>query len=95
MLRSKLSHYLDLVRRGQTIEVLDRTTPIARLVPIERTEDEDTDHVPAWLRKLEAQGIVRIGPMKGVPEIHEWIRNAKPGHTGCVEDLLEDRRNGR
>jgi prevent-host-death family protein len=34
-LKSRLSEYLRRVRRGQTIVVLDRRTPIARLVPYE------------------------------------------------------------
>ncbi|MGH7149772.1 MAG: type II toxin-antitoxin system Phd/YefM family antitoxin [Planctomycetota bacterium] len=34
-LKSRLSEYLRRVRRGQTIVVVDRRTPIARLVPYE------------------------------------------------------------
>jgi prevent-host-death family protein len=33
-LKSRLSAYLRRVRRGQTITVLDRETPIARLEPV-------------------------------------------------------------
>jgi len=35
-LKARLSAYLDAVRRGETVIVLDRKTPVARLVPIER-----------------------------------------------------------
>ncbi|MEI6667984.1 MAG: type II toxin-antitoxin system prevent-host-death family antitoxin [Acidobacteriota bacterium] len=34
-LKSKLSEYLRKVRRGHSLTVLDRETPIARLVPYE------------------------------------------------------------
>ena len=34
-LKAKLSSYLNAVRRGQTVTVLDRRTPIARVVPLE------------------------------------------------------------
>ncbi len=34
-LKSRLSEHLRRVRRGQTITVLDRETPIARIVPYE------------------------------------------------------------
>lgn len=34
-LKARLSGYLAEVRRGQTVEVCDRQTPIARIVPIE------------------------------------------------------------
>jgi len=33
-LKSRLSEYLRRVRRGQTITVLDRDTPVARLEPV-------------------------------------------------------------
>jgi prevent-host-death family protein len=37
-LKSRLSEYLRAVRRGETIAVLDRDTPVARIVPVpERT----------------------------------------------------------
>ena len=32
-LKSHLSEYLRVVRRGETISVLDRETPVARIVP--------------------------------------------------------------
>jgi antitoxin (DNA-binding transcriptional repressor) of toxin-antitoxin stability system len=34
-LKSRLSEHLRLVRRGQSLTVLDRETPIARVVPVE------------------------------------------------------------
>jgi prevent-host-death family protein len=33
-LKARLSEYLRLVRRGQTIAVLDRQTPVAHIVPV-------------------------------------------------------------
>ena len=33
-LKSRLSEYLRAVRRGETITVLDRETPVARIVPV-------------------------------------------------------------
>jgi prevent-host-death family protein len=38
-LKAKLSAYLRNVRNGETVLVVDRTTPIAKLMPIE-AEDE-------------------------------------------------------
>ena len=34
-LKARLSEYLRAVRRGETIAVLDRETPIARIVPVQ------------------------------------------------------------
>jgi prevent-host-death family protein len=35
-LKSRLSEYLRAVRRGETIAVLDRQTPVAQIVPVPR-----------------------------------------------------------
>ena len=39
-LKAKLSSYLSEVRRGGTVIVYDRSTPIARLVPFEEEPDD-------------------------------------------------------
>lgn len=39
-LKAKLSAYLRNARNGETVLVVDRTTPIAKLTPIEQPEDE-------------------------------------------------------
>jgi antitoxin (DNA-binding transcriptional repressor) of toxin-antitoxin stability system len=36
-LKARLSEYLHAVRRGRTVTVLDRGTPVARLVPVAQT----------------------------------------------------------
>jgi len=41
-LKARLSEYLRAVRRGETIAVLDRETPIAQIVPV---RDRATLHV--------------------------------------------------
>ena len=38
-LKAHLSAYLNAVRRGETVTVLDRKTPIARIVPLDDEED--------------------------------------------------------
>jgi len=38
-LKSELSRHLRDVRRGEALTVLDRTTPVARLVPMDAGED--------------------------------------------------------
>lgn len=53
-LRGKLSEYLRLVKRGETIEVLERSVPIARIHPV------DPSAIPAGshLERLVRDGIV-------------------------------------
>ncbi len=37
-LKARLSEHLRAVKRGRTLTVLDRDTPVAQLVPIERAD---------------------------------------------------------
>jgi prevent-host-death family protein len=92
-LRTHLSRFLDAVRHGETIEIRDRSVPIARLVPVEPTSKGDGRRKDPWIERLRRSGVARIGPMKGVPEI---LRKRPPGpeKTGAVEALLEERRSG-
>lgn len=56
-LKNRLSHYLRLVRRGQSILVRDRQVVIARIEPAGGTGREGDE----GLRDLEARGILRRG----------------------------------
>jgi prevent-host-death family protein len=52
-LKNQLSRYLRLVKRGECIEILERNTPIARLVGVQEP--------PSWdshLERLRRDGIV-------------------------------------
>jgi prevent-host-death family protein len=56
-LKAKLSAYLADVRRGKTVTVYDRNTPIARLVPINGDNDDlvilDETSPPADLKRIK------------------------------------------
>ena len=53
-LKANLSRYLREVRRGGEVEVLDRGTPVARLVPPASSQDDDR-------QRLIAAGVLRPG----------------------------------
>ncbi len=55
-LKARLSSYLAEVRKGNTVVVLDRRTPIARLIPYENTQElniTEPTRAPAKLRDLK------------------------------------------
>jgi prevent-host-death family protein len=88
--KNQLSALIDRVRGGESVLILDRGTPVARLVPARTHEDDD-----ARLQRLERAGIVRRG--KGNPPLHllkERPPRLKEG-ASLVEALLEERRQGR
>jgi prevent-host-death family protein len=87
-LRNQLSAYLKKVRAGEKVVILDRQTPVARLVRLE-VEAHPDDR----LMRLERDGLVSRGAQ---PVPMELIKSAPPASTESVlEALLEERRQAR
>ena len=87
--KNRLSELLAQVKRGETVLILERDRPIARIVPIETSEREEDER----LADLERRGIVRRSarpPRKALPPPIEL-----PKGVSILESLLEDRENAR
>lgn len=78
-LKAHLSAYLADVRRGQSVIVCDRATPIARLVPYAPDEADGFEVVPASL------------PVSGLKK----IRGVRPKRSIDVVRLLREDRDAR
>jgi prevent-host-death family protein len=52
-LKAKLSAHIAYVKSGEEVLILDRNTPVARLVPLSRVEDGN-----ARMRRLIAKGVI-------------------------------------
>lgn len=91
-LRDRLSEFLDHVRSGGRVLVLDRDKPIAEIVPLARpgsTSQEDAD----LLRALERAGIVRL---PSAPLENDLEREQVPGKgAGVLDALLDERDSSR
>ena len=74
-LKARLSEHLRAVRRGETIAVLDRDTPIAQIVPIRERQ-------ALWIRKP--------APGAQPPNRVRLLKPAKL-NVDIVELLLEER----
>jgi antitoxin (DNA-binding transcriptional repressor) of toxin-antitoxin stability system len=87
-LKNRLSAYLQKVRAGETIVILDRDTAIARLEAVPAGLEPD-----ARLQRLERQGLLRRA-REPVPM--ELLRSEPPAAARSVlEALVEERRVGR
>jgi prevent-host-death family protein len=93
-LRDQFSRYLDEVRRGETIEIVDRNVPVARVVPIVAGGGKGQRRDRAWIERLLRSGHVKSGPLKGVPEILKRAPSG-PAKSGVLDALLWERRAGR
>ncbi len=89
-LNNRLSHYLAKVKRGESILVMERATPVARIVPAAAPSQLSSDETEAWLKRLESKGILRLGARRGLKDVIGKIPSGR-GHVGAVKTLLEDR----
>lgn len=86
-LKDQLSAYLKRVQAGETVLVLDRGKPVAKLERVEAGADED-----ARYRRLVAAGLLRP-PAK--PFDSAVVDPVDPGRDAqVVEALLEEREKG-
>lgn len=90
-LKNNLSRYLDHVRAGGSVLVLDRDQPIAQITPLgpaarDRAGNEDR------LVRLERRGLIRRGA-GGLPD---WLGRRRPLRVrgSVLRDLLHQRRSG-
>lgn len=87
-IKNQLSRYLAFVRRGEEVRILDRQTPVAKLVPIlARTNDADAGD--AALLDMERKGLIRRGTGRLDREILDADPSGKP--CGVLEALLDER----
>ncbi len=103
-LKNNLSRHLTRVRRGGEITVLDRDTPVARIVPFvhggpaaRQTAGGTPDETAARVADLARQGILSPGDPQAVAK---WLEQHPPTRRprrsrSAVNVLLEMRRASR
>jgi antitoxin (DNA-binding transcriptional repressor) of toxin-antitoxin stability system len=96
-IKNRLSYYLRLVRGGAQIEILDRKTPVARLVHVaSMTSDEGRS---TWIKEIEQLGLVEPPAERGYPAGFFHVENMpsppEETRTGVLQALLEERESGR
>jgi prevent-host-death family protein len=85
-LKNNLSKYLDFVRKGEMVEILDREIPVAVIVSISEVEGKSRE---GRILELERKGILRRGDSSVVLSLQ---KTPPPGkQTGALKALLEER----
>lgn len=59
--KNRLSALLDRVRGGESVLIMDRGKPVARLAPVSLADAAEST---AYLSQLERSGIIRLGSTK-------------------------------
>jgi antitoxin (DNA-binding transcriptional repressor) of toxin-antitoxin stability system len=88
-LKNRLSHYLQFVRRGQSVLVYDRDRIIARIDPVGHASTvEGAD----WIGELERVGAVRP-PTARLPR--NWLQRRGVVKADVTSALIDERESGR
>ena len=91
VVKNQLSKFLARVRRGETVRILDRDTPVALLVPATTTtaghDEAASDAV--LLQQMEGKGLVRRATRPLPTNILDNDPSGKA--TGVLAALLEER----
>ena len=87
--KNHLSELLAGVKRGETVLILERNRPIARIVPIEASQQGDDER----LAELERRGVIRRAARPPRKTLPPPIR--LPDGVSIVEALLEERDEAR
>ncbi len=89
-LKNRLSHYLRLVRRGESVLVKDRDRVVARIEPAGRSDESQGDD-DQRLKRLESRGLLRRG--EGKLDVRQF--STRPQASGdAVRALLQEREEG-
>lgn len=88
--KNGLSALIDRVRAGESVLILDRGTPVARLEPVGGRVDAD-----GRVLRLERAGLLRAGVT--APPLEEMLEPGPSVAAGssAVDVLLDERRGGR
>jgi prevent-host-death family protein len=92
--KNRLSALVDRVRAGETVVILDRSTPVARLVPV-RGSKRDPLADEAGLKRLERAGLIRRGTGRLPAGFFRRRRPRPSAGASAVAALLAERREGR
>lgn len=88
--KNGLSALLDQVRAGESILIVDRGTPVARLEPIAAHPDQS-----GRTQRLERAGLLRIGSVAPPLELMRQPAPPLPANISAVAGLIEERRSAR
>ncbi len=90
--KNRLSEYLALVRRGETILITDRNVPVAQIVPLAAgagARDEER------LRDLERRGVIRRAKLRAGAGFLKRLPSAPRAKGDLLAALLAERDEAR
>jgi antitoxin (DNA-binding transcriptional repressor) of toxin-antitoxin stability system len=90
--KNRLSHYLRMVRGGEEVEIMDRDTPVARMVHVANVPNADIE--ASWQTELVREGIITPAKEKGNFPPEFFDKKNKLKGKAILQALLEERTEG-
>jgi prevent-host-death family protein len=87
--KDHLSQLIARVKRGETVLILERDRPVARLVPIDAACSDEEER----LTELERRGVLRRAAVRPLQKLPPPIR--LPEGLSVLEALLQEREQAR
>lgn len=91
--RNRFSYYIGLVRGGEEIEVMDRDTPVARIVHVSKSSDAAEE--ASWIKEGARLGLMRLPLEPCFPPEFFDPKNLISPKASVLNVLLEERDSGR
>lgn len=89
--KNNLSAFIDQVRQGESIVILDRGRPVARIESILSAEVETEGRIA----RLERAGLVRRPRRRRPKKLFEQPPPRPKGGASVLQALLDERKTGR
>lgn len=90
--KNRLSALLDTVRSGESVLIMDRGKPVARLDPVSMADSAES---AAYLSQLERSGIIRLGGTKPAKLIVEQGPPKAKRGSSALRALIANRAEER
>lgn len=91
--KNRLSHFIRLVRGGEEVEIMDRGTPVAKIVHI--SKPSTSEKKASWVTEGVRLGLItpprNREPLSDLPTRKRLLPEGK----GILEALLQEREDGR
>lgn len=90
--KNRLSAYLELVRRGETVVLTDRNVPVAQLAPLPAALRGDGE---SRLQALERRGVIRRARMRPGKDFLKRLPAVAGVKGDALAALLREREDSR
>ena len=91
--KNRLSHFIRLVRGGEEVEIMDRGTPVARIVHVSKSPGAEKE--ASWITEAERLGLITLPTDRESLPRDFFDREKMAAGRGVLQALLEEREEGR